>query len=230
MSTGLTPIGYGWAILSTVSTVCVVTGFYIPAWLIGTISVEGRRVYTYFGSFRRCNYPVYDNELNAYRIEEKCGRYVTFGDIPSIHWQICTISIALGCALALLLTFILVPSCCMKDIVTRTSALVIGLMQVVAAVGVSVGCVIYPLGWNIREVKEACGPGADQFLLGECEFGWSYMLMLSGSALLLLCSVLSVKGGRSRHLHEFQTSFDEQALMNSLRLNDNSTHSALPIT
>ncbi|VDK19356.1 unnamed protein product [Anisakis simplex] len=142
MNTGLTVIGYFWTLLSTVSTVCAIFGFYNPSWLIGTISVDGRRVYTYFGSFRRCNYPVYDKvsfqlnnrlqELSSFRLEERCGRYATFSDIPSIYWQISTICISMGCALSLLLTFILLASCCVKDIVTRTSALLIGLMQVVA--------------------------------------------------------------------------------------------------
>lgn len=217
MSVGLTPVGYGWVILSLVSSLCVATGFYIPIWIVGSIDINGKKVQTFFGSFRRCNYPIFDRDSNVFRIEEKCGRYSTFGDIPSLHWQVATVIIAAGCALSLLLTFILIPACCIRDIVTRSSALVIGLMQVLAAVAVSVGCVIYPLGWNVREVRDACGAAADQFLLGSCEFGWAYVLMLTGSALLLLCGLLSVKGGKRRGWRD-PPSFEQQSLMQPLRL------------
>ncbi|KAI1717604.1 lipoma HMGIC fusion partner-like protein [Ditylenchus destructor] len=188
----LTAAGFAWVFLSVVSTICIAIGFYLPYWLVGAISLNGKRNIVYFGAFRRCNYPVFDQILKHFRIENRCGRYATFADIPSIYWQIATVSIGFGCALSLVLSLLLIPSCCFKHILSRNSAILVGLLQVVAAIAVSSGCVIYPLGWDNREVRDACGSRSNPYVLGECQLGWAYACMLSGAALTLLCGVLSI--------------------------------------
>lgn len=59
-NTGLTTTGYVWVVLSCMASLCVVTGFYVPVWIIGSLTIDGKQAYAYFGSFRRCNYPYYD--------------------------------------------------------------------------------------------------------------------------------------------------------------------------
>uniref|UniRef100_A0A914Y2T7 Uncharacterized protein n=1 Tax=Panagrolaimus superbus TaxID=310955 RepID=A0A914Y2T7_9BILA len=139
---------------------------------------------------------LFEDELKQFRIEELCGRYSGFNDIPSIYWQVSTCLIAFGCLLTTTLTLILIPSCCFKHIVSKNSAIIIGLLQAVAAVCVSCGCLLYPLGWDNQEVRDACGPLSGRYFLGECQVGWAYICMLIGSALLLTCGALSICGGR----------------------------------
>uniref|UniRef100_A0A914EF79 Uncharacterized protein n=1 Tax=Acrobeloides nanus TaxID=290746 RepID=A0A914EF79_9BILA len=196
INTGLSVLGYWWVCLSILATSCVVVGFYIPHWIIGAINLNGRKNSVYFGSFRRCNYPIFDQTIKHFRMEFLCGRYSSFSDIPSIYWQIASISIGCGCVLAVVVVFMLIPSCCIKHIVSKNSSILFGLIQVVAAVGISSGCVIYPLGWDNPEIRDACGTYSGRYLLGECQLGWAYISMLTGSALLLVCGGLSICGGR----------------------------------
>uniref|UniRef100_A0A914XKY0 Lipoma HMGIC fusion partner-like protein n=1 Tax=Plectus sambesii TaxID=2011161 RepID=A0A914XKY0_9BILA len=222
MGTGLTCVGYGWTLLSITAAACVSAGFYIPIWLVGTISHEKNRLIAYFGSFRRCNYPTLDAATHKVVLIEQCARYSTFADIPSLFWQIATAAVATGACLAILIAFVAIPACCLKDIVSRTSALVMGIGQVLAAVCVGIGCILYPLGWDNKEVRDACGPHSGQYLLGTCTVGWSFYLMVGGAVLLLLCASLSTKSGKPigwRKVPQSQPGTDEQSLLQQ------STHS-----
>uniref|UniRef100_A0A915EKY5 Uncharacterized protein n=1 Tax=Ditylenchus dipsaci TaxID=166011 RepID=A0A915EKY5_9BILA len=179
----LTALGFGWIILSVLSTISIIWGFYLPYWIVGSISLNGKKTTVYFGSFRRCNYPVFDIALKHFRMENKCGRYAEFGDIPTIYWQLAT------------------------HILTKNSAILVGLLQVVSAIGVSCGCVIYPMGWGENpQVVDACGPAVGPYILGECKLGWAYIAMLLGSAITLVCgaiSVCAIKDKRATH-HTFR--------------------------
>ncbi|KAH7720696.1 lipoma HMGIC fusion partner [Aphelenchoides avenae] len=218
LSTGLTLLGVWWVFLSLAATASVGVGFYMPIWIVGSISLGGRKHPVYFGSFRRCNYPVFNETTGSLRMEHLCGRYSTFADIPSVYWRITTIFVAVGCFVAGVLALILIASCCFRNVVTRSSAMPVGLLQVLAAVSVSSGCVIYPLGWNSDEVRDACGDHSGPYLMGDCQVGWAYICMLSGSALLLACGGLSVFSAHSLVLSNdnrlrYRHSLDAEALV-----------------
>ncbi|KAK7882935.1 hypothetical protein WMY93_029109 [Mugilogobius chulae] len=74
-----------------------------------------------FGTFRRCSYPVRDEERQATVMLEQCGRYATFNGIPSLEWRI-SLTALMGC--------------CISDLISRTIGRVAGGIQFV---GVSVG-------------------------------------------------------------------------------------------
>jgi hypothetical protein len=181
-TTGLTYIGYCWTLMSMSATLCILAGFYIPFLLIGMIQVDSIATNTYFGLYRRCHYPVFDSTLQKIRLDFICGRYSTFDDIPSLFWQIATCSVGFGACLALLISLIAIPACCFKDIVSRTSALAMGIAQIISgmnsllncfqlllmlAISIAVGCLLYPLGWDNREVRDACGQLSGKYLLGD---------------------------------------------------------------
>lgn len=131
MPPGLTFVGYGWSMLSLVATAAVCTGYYLPYWLKGSLLTkeQGEKIRVhpaYFGCFRRCNY------WSPGGMREGCGRYTNFTDIPSIWWQICTVTVGVGCALCALIAFVSVPACCTTDIVSRTSGRILGIFQVIA--------------------------------------------------------------------------------------------------
>lgn len=128
MATSLTCIGIVWAALSLLSAIVACAGFYLPFWIKGTIL---DRTDTYFGSFRRCNYPKI-SDTGTILIVEECGRYTTFADIPSVSWQICTVVVGIGCGLALLVGFTASMSCCMVDVINKSTARGAGIIQLVS--------------------------------------------------------------------------------------------------
>lgn len=128
LASSLTATGVLWAFLSLIASLVSATGFYMPFWMTGILS-DGTVVS--FSSFRRCNYPRLTPEGTLVMIHE-CGRYTAFSDIPSTSWQVTTVTVGLGAALALLVAFTALSACCLADVITKTTARILGLVQLVA--------------------------------------------------------------------------------------------------
>ncbi|XP_022241955.1 lipoma HMGIC fusion partner-like [Limulus polyphemus] len=192
LASSLTATGVFWASLSLAAAILNCAGFYLPFWFQGALfnSTE-----VSFGSFRRCSYPRM-NEDGGVQIIHECGRYTTFHDIPSVSWQITTISVGVGAATSLLVAFTALAACCVADVVTKRVARALGLVQVLTAIVIIIGCTIYPNGWGTREVQEVCGGISDSYYLGTCQLSWSFYLMGAGVAMLFSCAVLSLWASR----------------------------------
>ncbi|EDO26204.1 predicted protein, partial [Nematostella vectensis] len=67
----------------------------------------------------------------------------------------------------------------------------------------------YPSGWGGVEVRQACGPDADSFNLGQCSLGWAFYIYILGTAMAFVCVGMSIKAGKARpssptdHLNNF---------------------------
>lgn len=192
MAPSLTATGVFWCCLSLAAAILNSAGFYLPFWIQGTLfnTTEAS-----FGSFRRCNYPRL-TEDGSLELVLECGRYTRFVDIPSVAWQIATILVGVGASLSLLVAFTSLAACCVADVVTQPTARILGLMQLVSALLIISGCLLYPHGWGSREVKEACGGTSEAYRLGDCTLSWSLYILASGVGLLLLCFGLSFKASR----------------------------------
>ncbi|XP_076344254.1 LHFPL tetraspan subfamily member 6 protein-like isoform X2 [Tachypleus tridentatus] len=185
-ASSLTATGVFWACLSLAAAILSCSGFYLPFWIQGALfnSTE-----VSFGSFRRCSYPRMKDD-GGVQIVHECGRYTTFRDIPSVSWQVTTVTVGIGAATSLLMAFTALAACCVADVVTKRAARILGLVQVVT------GGAIYPNGWGIREVREVCGGISDSYYLGTCQLSWSFYLMGAGVVMLFLCSFLSLWASR----------------------------------
>jgi hypothetical protein len=84
MGCRLTAGGVIWTFLSLSAAILNCSGYYCPYWLKGSYH---NAIDVSFGSFRRCNYPRLTND-GKIEIVIECGRYQTFGDIPSLSWQV----------------------------------------------------------------------------------------------------------------------------------------------
>ncbi|XP_033103981.1 LHFPL tetraspan subfamily member 6 protein-like [Anneissia japonica] len=196
MSTGsLTPCGVIWSILSFFGMCLVCVGFYMPYWIRGQMVFHQQNYTVTFGIFRRCNYPSNDEFI------EQCGRYLTFYDIPSNSWRVCTITVGVGCGLAMLVSFIALFACCIKDIVSKKIGRLTGLIQFIAALFIAAGCGIYPNGWNHSEVKAACGFTSAEYSLGTCQLEWAYFITIAGCVTIFICSTFSYKAGQTKTGH-----------------------------
>jgi len=99
----------------------------MPYWLLGSQMDKP----VSFGTFRRCSYPVRDEEMQATVMLEECGRYASFQGIPSLEWRICTIVTGVGCGLLLLVALTALMGCCISDLISRTIGRVAGGIQFV---------------------------------------------------------------------------------------------------
>ena len=130
MAFGLSCVGALWTLLSVITTGFTCVGFYMPYWIKGTVQFTNGTE-TYIGLFRRCNYPAL-TPGGRMEIVRECGRYTTFGDIPSPWWQAATIVVGIGCGLLVLVTFVALSACCLRGVVTKTTAKMGGVLQFIA--------------------------------------------------------------------------------------------------
>lgn len=127
MASSLTCTGVIWALLSLLCAAASCVGFFMPYWLLGTQMDKP----VSFGTFRRCSYPVRDEERQATVMLEQCGRYASFHGIPSLEWRICTVVTGVGCGLLLLVALTALMGCCISDLISRTIGRVAGGIQFV---------------------------------------------------------------------------------------------------
>lgn len=127
MASSLTCTGVIWALLSLLSAAASCVGFFMPYWLLGTQMDKP----VSFGTFRRCSYPVRDEERQMTVMLEQCGRYASFHGIPSLQWRICTVVTGVGCGLLLLVALTALMGCCISDLISRTIGRVAGGIQFV---------------------------------------------------------------------------------------------------
>lgn len=183
----LNSCGAFWAFTSFLAALCVSVGFYLPYWLQG--SLQGTTVY--FGVFRRCNYPQIASGSLTPVIVNECGRYATFDDIPSLSWKIATLTIGVGCGLALLVSFVAILAVCIDGIMSPTVARSAGIFQFCAGLLIGGGVALYPNGWDSPEVNQACGNRSDAYVMGDCKFYWSFYLTAAGAGITILWSLIS---------------------------------------
>ncbi|KAI5742618.1 LHFPL tetraspan subfamily member 1 protein [Diaphorina citri] len=61
------------------------------------------------------------------------------------------------------------------------------------------GVVVYPMGWDNKEVRESCGNLSHFYKLGTCQISWSVYLLSAAVLILLLCFSLSFCAARAVH-------------------------------
>lgn len=127
MASSLTCTGVIWTLLSLLCAAASCVGFFMPYWLLGTQMDKP----VSFGTFRRCSYPVRDEESQSTVMLEQCGRYASFHGIPSLEWRICTVVTGVGCGLLLLVALTALMGCCISDLISRTIGRVAGGIQFV---------------------------------------------------------------------------------------------------
>lgn len=143
MASSLTCAGVIWTLLSLLCAAASCVGFFMPYWLLGSQMDKP----VSFGTFRRCSYPVRDEESQATVILEQCGRYASFQGIPSLEWRICTVVTGVGCGLLLLVSLTALMGCCVSDLISRTIGRVAGGIQFVGGKLKSLRC------WFLSDLK-----------------------------------------------------------------------------
>ncbi|XP_078380272.1 LHFPL tetraspan subfamily member 6 protein-like [Oculina patagonica] len=193
MSHNLTTTGFFWVTLSVLSSLLASTGYFLPYWIEGNIY----NTTVYLGVFRRCNFLIKGKD-GLSSIQRACGRYASFQDIPSEAWKACTVMMGIGCGFLLLVALTAILSCCLKDIVTKTSARVGGAFQFLAGFLLAISCGIYPSGWGSVEFKQACGNDANFYKLGHCKLSWAFFVFVAGTGSAFICAILSTRAGKQK--------------------------------
>ncbi|KAI1230949.1 hypothetical protein IHE44_0008384 [Lamprotornis superbus] len=177
-------MGVLWALFTLCFSILMV-----PYWIGDSIDTPQAG---YFGLFSYC----IGNALTGELICK--GSPLDFGTIPSSAFK--TAMFFVGVSTFLIIGTILCFSLfffCNAATVYKVCAW----MQLAAATGLMIGCLIYPDGWDSSEVRRMCGDKTDKYTLGACTVRWAYILCIIGILDALILSFLAfVLGNRQDNL------------------------------
>nr|XP_046193709.1 LHFPL tetraspan subfamily member 4 protein-like isoform X1 [Oncorhynchus gorbuscha] len=179
-------IGVLWAIFTICFAIINVVVFIQPYWIGDSVSTPQ---VGYFGLFHQC---VGSGPPNR---ELDCtGSFTEFSSIPSGAFKaasffvLMSMILILGCIACMALFFF-----CNTASVYKTCAW----MQLLCAVCLVLGCIIFPNGWDAEVVRDLCGEETGKYTLGNCSVRWAYILAIMGILDALILSFLAfVLGNR----------------------------------
>lgn len=195
-----------WTALSFAASIVLCSGYWLPYWIRGSFH---QVIDVSFGAFRRCNYPALDDN-GRIQIVPKCGRYVTFDDIPAFSWKLTTILVGIGAASSVLVSFILLFACCMPHSLRSSNGRKLVFLQFSSFMLILTGCALYPLGWANQEMRDVCG--SMPYELGTCELSLSAYLLGVGLIALLVCILFGLIS--TRKLNNYTNKYDNLVILN----------------
>ncbi|XP_012602391.2 LHFPL tetraspan subfamily member 5 protein isoform X1 [Microcebus murinus] len=168
-------VGVMWGTLTICFSVLVMALFIQPYWIGDSVNTPQAG---YFGLFSYCVGNVLSSELICK------GGPLDFSSIPSRAFKTAMFFVALGMFLIIgsIICFSLFFVCN-----TATVYKICAWMQLAAATGLMIGCLVYPDGWDSSEVRRMCGEQTGKYTLGHCTIRWAFMLAILsiGDALIL---------------------------------------------
>ncbi|XP_075377813.1 LHFPL tetraspan subfamily member 5 protein [Mycteria americana] len=182
-------MGVLWALFTLCFSILMVVTFIQPYWIGDSIDTPQAG---YFGLFSYC----IGNALTGELICK--GSPLDFGTIPSSAFKTAMFFVGIS-------TFLIIGSILCFSLFFFCNAATVykvcAWMQLAAATGLMIGCLIYPDGWDSSEVKRMCGDKTDKYTLGACTVRWAYILCIIGILDALILSFLAfVLGNRQDNL------------------------------
>nr|XP_005333922.2 LHFPL tetraspan subfamily member 4 protein [Ictidomys tridecemlineatus] len=183
-------IGVLWAIFTICFAIINVVVFIQPYWVGDSVSTPKPG---YFGLFHYCvGSGLAGRELTCR------GSFTDFSTIPSGAFK--------AAAFFVLLSMVLILGCitCFALFFfcnTATVYKICAWMQLLAALCLVLGCMIFPDGWDAETIRDMCGAKTGKYSLGDCSVRWAYILAIIGILNALILSFLAfVLGNRQTDL------------------------------
>lgn len=183
-------IGVLWAIFTICFAIINVVVFIQPYWVGDSVSTPKPG---YFGLFHYCvGSGLAGRELTCR------GSFTDFSTIPSGAFK--------AAAFFVLLSMVLILGCitCFALFFfcnTATVYKICAWMQLLAALCLVLGCMIFPDGWDSETIRDMCGAKTGKYSLGDCSVRWAYILAIIGILNALILSFLAfVLGNRQTDL------------------------------
>ncbi|XP_043563695.1 uncharacterized protein lhfpl4a isoform X1 [Chiloscyllium plagiosum] len=183
-------IGVLWAIFTICFAIINVVVFIQPYWIGDSVDTPYAG---YFGLFHYC----IGTGLSSRDLICQ-GTFSDFSSIPSGAFK--------AAAFFVLLSMVLILGCitCFALFFfcnTATVYKICAWMQLLAAVCLVLGCMIFPDGWDSEAVRKMCGNKTGKYTLGNCSVRWAYILAIIGILDALILSFLAfVLGNRQNEL------------------------------
>ncbi|XP_063048998.1 LHFPL tetraspan subfamily member 5 protein-like [Engraulis encrasicolus] len=172
-------IGVMWSVFTICFAIILVVVFIQPFWIGDSVNTPQAG---YFGLFHYCI-------GNALTSELVCkGSVLDFASIPSGAFRTALFMVGSG---MLLIVGTIIGLSLFWFLNAGSVYKICAWMQLAAAALLTVGCLIYPDGWDAPEVKRMCGERTDKYTLGNCTVRWAFILCIIGILDALLLSLVA---------------------------------------
>ncbi|XP_005938662.1 LHFPL tetraspan subfamily member 4 protein isoform X3 [Haplochromis burtoni] len=181
-------IGVLWAIFTICLAIINVVVFFQPYWIGDSVNTPQAG---YFGLFHYCV-----GNGNSDREFSCQGSFSEFGSIPSGAFK--------AASFFVLMSMVLIITCIGSFALfffcnTATVYKICAWMQLLCAICLVLGCMIFPDGWDAEVIQDMCGEDTGKYTLGNCSVRWAYILAIIGVLDALILSFLAfVLGNRQR--------------------------------
>ncbi|XP_076132969.1 LHFPL tetraspan subfamily member 5b [Alosa pseudoharengus] len=172
-------IGVLWAVFTMCFAIITVVVFIQPYWIGDSVTTPQAG---YFGLFHYC----IGNPLTSELICK--GSVLDFASIPSAAFR--TALFFVGTSMLLIVGSIVCLSL-FWFFSTGSVYKICAWMQLASAALMTMGCLIYPDGWDAPEVKRMCGERTGKYTLGNCTVRWAYILAIISILDALILSLLA---------------------------------------
>lgn len=173
-------VGISWGILTLCFLIMNIIVFYEPQWIGDSPKTPGRG---WMGLYEYCD--LYNSGTGVL-----CrGRFQNFDTILSGAFRASTFFI--GVSILIIFVVILLFIIFFFKKALKVGYLICGSLQMLSALFMFLGNVIYPAGWNHVQVLRLCGANTSNYSLGDCTFRWAYMLSIVAMFCIFMIAILA---------------------------------------
>ncbi|XP_076447832.1 LHFPL tetraspan subfamily member 3 protein-like isoform X2 [Babylonia areolata] len=177
-----------WGVFVVICTILIVVVFIEPQWFgdTGDSNIPG-----YFGLWKRCHQLSDDSEASCK------GSFLDFKTIGNASFQAASFFVGVAA-----LFFFVSVFCFLLFFFLNTATVlkICGWFQIIAAVLMLLGCIIFPNGWDHVDIRKVCGIDSGSYDIGVCGLRWGYILAIilifDEAILAILAFVLAAKQAR----------------------------------
>ncbi|KAH3880975.1 LHFPL tetraspan subfamily member 3 protein-like isoform X2 [Dreissena polymorpha] len=210
-------ITVAWFIFAACYTILNIVAFLQPYWFGDTQESPG---VGYFGLFEWCE----RREGSDYTCQ---GSFTDFNTIKNAYFQVGSFLIG-GAALLFIISIILMAL--FLFLKARIVLRICGSLQLIAAIFMAVGCLVYPSGFDDDDVRRICGSDAKRYSMDKCQIRWAYILaiVLIFDAFILAILAFVIAARQARMFPEFKKLKEDNSHINHGFSGTLTRNSALP--
>ncbi|KAJ8301615.1 hypothetical protein KUTeg_020602 [Tegillarca granosa] len=174
-----------WAIFVICYAILNSIAFIQPQWLGDTDESLG---VGFFGLYESCERLQVGGEYSCR------GDFMNFKSILNDSFRAASFLVGISALLFIFSIVCFIMFCFLR---AATVLKICGWLQLLAALCIAAGCIVYPNGWDDPEVQRICGMDTDKYNKGRCAVRWAYVLAIvlifDAFILAILAFVLAVK-------------------------------------
>ncbi len=172
-------IGFVWAFLTACFAVLNIYVFVQPQWIGDTLSSPRAG---HFGLYSYCVSTITDNYFDCQ------GIGINFGKVLNAPFAVATFFVGFSIILILLCLTLFILFLFVR---ARIVYFICALIQVMCAICLFIGLIIYPSGFDNDTIRSVCGSNVNDYYIDTCQVRWAYILAIIAFLNILILAIFA---------------------------------------